>query len=133
MLFDHTPTPPGSPHMMANIRILPTPHHSASHRPLTRLTILLEKNQFTVNSTNENIHQSGDLSGAEATCSQLLGTPGLARPLRQKASYRRAMARQRQVDMEGTTEDAGSRLARKAYRDAYLSVKLSQVSRSSTH
>eukprot|EP00904_Undaria_pinnatifida_P008322 jgi/Undpi1/461/HiC_scaffold_1.g00457.m1 len=69
--------------------------------------------------------KSGDLRGAEATCSQLLRTPGLARPLRQKASYRRAMARQRQVEEAGVGV-AGSRLAQKAYRDAYLSVKLSQ-------
>lgn len=71
-------------------------------------------------------NQSGDLRGAEATCSQLLRTSGLSRPLRQKASYRRAVARQRQVDAAGTG-GAGSGLARKAYRDAYLSVKLSQV------
>lgn len=36
------------------------------------------------------------------------------------------MARQRQVEMAAIGE-AGSRLARKAYRDAYVSVKLSQV------
>lgn len=36
------------------------------------------------------------------------------------------MARQRQVEEAGVGV-AGSRLAQKAYRDAYLSVKLSQV------
>ncbi|CAM9873792.1 unnamed protein product, partial [Hapterophycus canaliculatus] len=67
----------------------------------------------------------GDLRGAEATCSQLLRTPGLSRPVRQKASYRRGVSRKRQAEAaEGKT--AGSRLAQKAYRDAYLSVELSQ-------
>lgn len=37
------------------------------------------------------------------------------------------MARQRQVEEAGVGV-VGSRLAQKAYRDAYLSVKLSQVS-----
>lgn len=68
------------------------------------------------------LEQSGDLYGAEETCSQLLRTPGLGTPLRQKASYRRAIARKRL-----TEEGEGARLAMKAYRDAYLAVKLSQA------
>ncbi|CBN78396.1 expressed unknown protein [Ectocarpus siliculosus] len=68
--------------------------------------------------------KSGDLRGAEATCSQLLKTPGLPRPLRQKASYRRGMSRKRQAEAAGAGA-AGSRLAQRAYRDAYLSVELS--------
>ncbi|CAN0050980.1 unnamed protein product [Scytosiphon promiscuus] len=67
----------------------------------------------------------GDLGGAEATCSQLLRTPGLSRPIRQKASYRRGVSRRRQAE-EAKGKTAASRLAQKAYRDVYLAVELSQ-------
>lgn len=62
---------------------------------------------------------------AEETCSQLLRAPGLARPLRQKASYRRALSRQHQATEAGVGE-TGAKLARRAYRDAYVAMKLSQ-------
>ncbi|CAM9215912.1 unnamed protein product [Discosporangium mesarthrocarpum] len=79
-----------------------------------------------------------DLSAAEGTCTLLLKTQGLGRPLRQKAYYRRALARFRQIcgvstgdgPGDGPVSESGSvtaDLPMKAYRDAYLALRLSQL------